>query len=104
MTGLLVGYGSIGRRHLANLHSLGVTDWAVVHTRQGTLPLELPSTVRIVPDLATALEKVLPSFAVIANPPRLHMGAALACANAGCGLLIEKPISDSLEGVEELEA
>jgi predicted dehydrogenase len=104
MTGLLVGYGSIGRRHLANLHSLGVTDWAVVHTGQGTLPLELPSPARIYPELSKALEEELPSFAVIANPTSLHMGAALACANAGCGLLMEKPISDSLEGVEELEA
>jgi predicted dehydrogenase len=104
MTGLLVGYGSIGRRHLANLHSLGVTDWAVVHTGQGTIPLELPSSARIYSDLSKALEKELPCFAVIANPTSLHLGAALACANAGCGLLIEKPISDSLEGAEELEA
>jgi len=103
MTGLLVGYGSIGRRHIANLHSLGVTDWAVVHTGHGTIPLELPYPARIYSDLPKALEKEQPSFAVIANPTSLHMGAALACANAGCGLLIEKPISDSLEGIEELE-
>ena len=31
-SGLLVGFGSIGRRHLTNLHALGVDDWAVVHT------------------------------------------------------------------------
>lgn len=104
MTGLLVGYGSIGRRHLANLHSLGVADWAVVHTGQGTIPLELSSPARIYSDLSAALDKEQPRFAVIANPTSLHMGAALACANAGCGLLIEKPISDSLDGVEELEA
>ena len=104
MTGLLVGYGSIGRRHLTNLHSLGVTDWAVVHTGQGTLPLELPCPARIYSDLAKALETEAPSFAVIANPTSLHIDAALACANAGCDLLMEKPISHSLEGVDELEA
>ena len=73
MTGLLVGYGSIGRRHLTNLHSLGVTDWAVVHTGKGTLPLELPCPARIYSDLPKALEKEVPSFAVIANPTSLHI-------------------------------
>ena len=104
MTGLLVGYGSIGRRHLTNLHSLGVTDWAVVHTGQGTLPVEPPCPARIYSDLPEALEAEAPSFAVIANPTSLHIDAALACVNAGCGLLMEKPISHSLEGVDELEA
>jgi predicted dehydrogenase len=104
MTGLLIGYGSIGRRHLTNLHSLGVTDWAVVHTGQGTLPLELPCRTRIYSDITKALEKELPSFAVIANPTSLHTQAALACTNAGCSLLIEKPISHSLNGMDELVA
>src|SRR5271170_5481138 len=104
MTGLLVGYGSIGRRHLTNLHSLGVTDWAVVHTAQGTLPLELPCPARIYSDLPKALEKEVPSFAVIANPTSLHIQAAIACTNAGCDLLIEKPISHSFEGLDELAA
>jgi predicted dehydrogenase len=103
MTGLLVGYGSIGRRHLTNLHSLGVTDWAVVHTGRGTLPLELPCAARIYADVHEALEREAPSFAVIANPTGLHVDAALACVDAGCELLIEKPISHSLEGVGALE-
>src|SRR5580704_5989893 len=104
MTGLLVGYGSIGRRHLTNLHRLGVTDWAVVHSGQGTLPLQSPGPARIYSDLSEALEKESPSFAVIANPTSMHVPTALACAAAGCALLIEKPISHSLDGVEELEA
>jgi predicted dehydrogenase len=104
MTGLLVGFGSIGRRHLTNLHSLGVTNWAVVHTGHGTLSLELPCPGRVYSDLSKALENEVPRFAVIANPTSLHVGAALACANAGCGLLIEKPISHSLDGAEELKA
>src|SRR6185437_15385951 len=102
MTGLLVGYGSIGRRHLTNLHSLGVTDWAVVHSGLGTVPLQLPCAARVYSNLSEALEKEAPCFAVIANPTSLHMGAALTCAGAGCALMIEKPISDSLEGVAEL--
>jgi predicted dehydrogenase len=104
LTGLLVGYGSIGRRHLANLYGLGITDWAVVHTGRGTVPLDLPGPVRTYRNLIEALDHETPSFAVIANPSSLHLGAAVACAAAGCHLLVEKPLSDRLEGVAELEA
>ncbi len=103
MTGLLVGYGSIGRRHLANLYELGITDWAVVHTGRGTLPLDPPGPVRLYRNLVEALDEETPSFAVIANPSSLHLNAAVACAAAGCHLLVEKPLSDRLDGIAELE-
>src|SRR6202034_1306067 len=104
MTGLLVGYGSIGRRHLANLHAAGVSDWAVVHTWQGTLPVERPCPIRIYSDLRDALDKESPAFAVIANPTSLHVPTALACVEAGCDLLLEKPVSHTLAGLDELVA
>jgi predicted dehydrogenase len=104
LTGLLVGYGSIGRRHLANLYGLGVTDWAVVHTGRGTLPLDPPGPVRAYRNLVEALDEETPTFAVIANPSSLHLDAALACAAAGLHLLVEKPLSDRLDGIAELEA
>ncbi len=102
-TGLLVGYGSIGRRHLANLHALGVEDWAVVHTGAGTLPLEPPTAVRTYPTLAAALEAEQPTFAVVANPTAMHVDTARVCADAGCrALLLEKPISHSVDGLAAL--
>ena len=102
MKGLLVGYGSIGRRHLANLHALGVEEWAVVHTGMGTLPFEPPCPVTTYPDVLEALGHEEPTFAVIANPTNLHVPAALACLQAGCHLLIEKPVSGSLDGLDAL--
>ena len=102
MTGLLVGYGSIGRRHLENLHGLGVRDWAVVHTGAGTLPFEPPCRVRSYPTLSGALEAEDPAFAVIANPTALHVQSALACVERGCDLLLEKPVSHSLDGLDAL--
>lgn len=104
MRGLLVGYGSIGRRHLANLHSLGVQEWAVVHTGKGTLPLAPPCPVTTYPELAEALRREQPTFAVVANPTNLHASTALACLEAGCHVLIEKPVSHSLEGLDRLES
>lgn len=102
MIGLLVGYGSIGRRHLANLHDLGVRDWAVVHTGSGTLPFEPPCPVRAYDDLTSALESENPAFAVVANPTALHLAATRACVERGCDILLEKPVSHTLEGLDDL--
>ena len=103
-TGLLVGYGSIGRRHLTNLHGLGVDDWVVVHTGTGTLAFEPPCPVRTYPTLADALDAETPTFAVVANPTALHLDTALACTEHGCDLLLEKPVSHTLDGLDALDA
>jgi predicted dehydrogenase len=102
LTGLLVGYGSIGRRHLTNLHGLGARDWAVVHTGAGTLPFEPPCPVRSYSNLSDALEAEEPAFAVIANPTALHLPSALACVERGCDLLVEKPVSHTPDGLDTL--
>jgi predicted dehydrogenase len=41
-------------------------------------------------------------LAVIASPNRFHIEQATICAQAGCHLLIEKPLGTSLKGVAEL--
>jgi predicted dehydrogenase len=46
--------------------------------------------------------KFAPDFAIIANPATFHLDVALPLAEAGVSLLIEKPLSISMEGVNEL--
>jgi predicted dehydrogenase len=104
MKGLLVGYGSIGRRHLGNFHDLGVRDWAVVHTGMGTLPFEPPCAVRCYHDLYEALQSEEPCFAVVANPTNLHVPTALACIEAECHVLLEKPVSHTTDGLASLQS
>lgn len=104
MKGLLVGYGSIGRRHLANFAEQGVGDWAVVHTGRGTLAFDPPCDVASYSSLSEALDRERPDFAIVANPTNLHVATALACANAGCHLLLEKPVSDRMDGLAELKS
>ncbi len=41
-------------------------------------------------------------LAVIASPNCFHIAQALACARAGCHLLIEKPLGTSLDGIPDL--
>jgi predicted dehydrogenase len=100
--GLLVGYGSIGRRHLANLRELGVRDWALVHTGRGTLAVEVPPGTRVYADLGEALRQEAPAFAVVANPTSSHAASAVACLDAGCHVLLEKPVSHSVDGLDRL--
>lgn len=96
---LIAGVGSIGRRHLRNLLHLGVREIGLYRTRP-----ELPEGVPELPvftDLARALEWK-PRAVIVANPTAFHMDVALAAARAGCHLMIEKPLSHSWDGVEEL--
>jgi predicted dehydrogenase len=43
-----------------------------------------------------------PDIAFVCNPTRLHVAVAQRLAEAGCHLFLEKPISDTLDGVDEL--
>jgi predicted dehydrogenase len=41
---------------------------------------------------------------IVSNPTAFHLDVAIPAAEAGCSLLLEKPISHSLERVDELQA
>jgi predicted dehydrogenase len=98
---LIAGLGSIGRRHMHNLLALGQRDIILYRTHHSTLPngelLSFPTE--------TSLDKALsldPDAVIISNPTSLHLEVAIPAAQAGCHLLLEKPISHSMERVDEL--
>ncbi len=99
---LIAGLGSIGRRHLRLLAAQGQKDITLFRTHQSTLPDEELAGYPVVTDLGKALAKK-PDGVIISNPSRLHMDIAIPAAEEGCHILLEKPISDSLERVEELQ-
>lgn len=106
---LICGMGSIGKRHMENLESLGSTceDIIIFRTRKGTTNfgdkiLENHGGRHIVfNDLKKALAEK-PDVAFITNPTSLHVPVALEAARAGCHLFIEKPLSGSTKGVYAL--
>jgi len=100
---LIAGLGSIGRRHLRNLRALGEDDILLYRTHQSTLPDDELAGLSIETDLQAALS-YHPDAVIVANPTALHMEVAIQSALAGCHLLIEKPVSNTLERVDELEA
>ncbi len=98
---LIAGLGSIGRRHMHNLLALGQREIILYRTHRSTLPdddlISYPTE--------TSLDKAIsykPDAVIISNPTSLHLEVAIPAALAGCHLLLEKPISHSMEGVDEL--
>jgi predicted dehydrogenase len=99
---LIAGFGSIGRRHLRNLLALGERDISLYRTAHSTLPENELAGFRVDTDLSAALARGVEAV-IVANPTALHLDVALPAAQAGCHLLIEKPVSHSMEGIENLK-
>lgn len=99
---LIAGLGSIGRRHFRNLVSLGEKDIVLYRTRKATLPDDELDGYPVETDLFEALKKHKPDAVIIANPTALHMNVAVPAAEAGCALLLEKPIAENLSCINEL--
>lgn len=99
---LVAGLGSIGRRHALNLLALGQRDLVFYRTGLGSALDEELAGFPAETDLNAALAHQ-PEAAIIANPTALHVPVAIAAAEAGCSLLIEKPVSHSMERLDELK-
>jgi predicted dehydrogenase len=92
---LIAGLGSIGRRHLRNLVTLGERDITLYRTHQSTLPDDELADFPVETNLAEALANQ-PDAVIVANPTALHLDVALPAAQAGCHLLIEKPVAPKM--------
>lgn len=99
---LFTGLGSIGKRHLRLLQESDISAEIHAYRSSGTDEDRFPDVVQHT-NLDDALA-VNPDIAFITNPTSFHIDTATACAKAGCHLFIEKPLSHSLHGVDELIA
>ena len=97
---LIVGYGSIGKRHLRLARQF---------FPYADIRLLLHQATRDVPELANGCMAntddavaFAPQMAVIANPAPYHLHVAQTLAQIGVHLLIEKPLSDTTAGVAQL--
>lgn len=99
---VIVGLGSIGRRHLKNLIALGEKDIILCRSMLATLPDDELKGFPVEVAIEAAL-KHKPDAVIISNPTSMHLGAAIPAAAAGCHILLEKPIDNSLDRVPELK-
>jgi predicted dehydrogenase len=102
LRGAIIGFGSMGRRHAENLAKLGVTDLTIVRRPDRQNPaFPPPPTARIATSDAQAVAGGL-DFALICNPTRFHVDTASYYLKAGVSVLVEKPISDSVDDAQQL--
>lgn len=99
----VVGTGSIGRRHVATLLSLGYRDLVAVseHSRRTELVID-GYDVAVRHGLDQVLGEV--DLAVVATPTAHHGDQVAAALGAGCHVLVEKPVDASSAGLEQLAA
>lgn len=100
---VIVGLGSIGRRHMRNLISLGENDIILCRNKLSTLPDDELKGFPVETNIFSALEHK-PDAVIISNPTSLHLDVAIPAAEAGCHILLEKPISNSLKRLDNLKS
>lgn len=97
---LIVGYGSIGKRHLRIAReTLPEADIRILRHQPCDATLELADGCYSSLEEACAFA---PQAAVIANPAPFHLDTALALTAVGSHLLIEKPLSHTTNGAQRL--
>lgn len=100
---VLIGLGSIGRRHLRNLLHLGYRQLSVV-SRSGVLPEEF-SFLKAYSTLQDALSSSSFDAAIVCTPTSFHFSSVKVLLEAQIpNIYIEKPVSHSLDGMDDLLA
>ena len=101
---LIIGCGSIGKRHIRNLLSIGIDKdhISAVDTRDDRLnevnELGVSNTFKDIP-----LDQLdIIDCAIICSPTSMHIEQATLLAKNKIHLLVEKPVCNNLDGIENL--
>ena len=97
---LIVGLGSIGARHLRIARQ--ILPFSDIRVLRHQKCLSIPEYAN--GSFSNIEESIAfsPQIAIIANPAPFHIYTAQLLAEAGVHLLIEKPLSSSIDGVRQL--
>ncbi|MBN1295835.1 Gfo/Idh/MocA family oxidoreductase [bacterium] len=94
---IIVGAGSIGRRHAANFAAIGISDLAFV--RRSPDPVSSAPGVPVFPSLDAAIRSA-GDLIMVCTPAPFHLETANKAVDAGCHVFIEKPLSHTWDEVE----
>jgi predicted dehydrogenase len=101
---LVVGAGSVGRRHARNLHSLGCSvscvDPRPERLRQAGDELPVKKQFATLEDALQHGQRF--SGVAICSPPRFHVSQSLAALEADLPVLLEKPVAPDLLSCRQL--
>ncbi len=101
---LVIGSGSIGRRHMRNLRSLGIGELAACDPDPERLA-PMVTELNVLPSAASAqaIEAFRPDAVLICTPPSFHLDQAEARLHGGRrtqSVYREAPSRNSMEGVQ----
>ncbi|MBT3463798.1 Gfo/Idh/MocA family oxidoreductase [archaeon] len=101
---LVIGGGSIGKRHMRNLLSIGEKNVFVVepNEKRALEEIEKKHNIKTFRSLEEAYDEINFDIAFVCSPSVFHIENAMFCAEKGSDLFIEKPLSHNLEKVDEL--
>ncbi len=99
---VIMSLGSIGQRHLRNLRTLLPDAEIAVWRRPGPADRPCPAGADALLESLEAVLAFTPDAAIVASPASAHLAAALALADSGTHLLVEKPLATSPAGVVDL--
>jgi predicted dehydrogenase len=103
LSALIVGCGSIGKRHARVLTQLGVRDLRacdLIAEQRESMREQIP-TIKLYESFEDGLRDQ-PNAVFICTPPWMHVPQAMQAIRAGAHVFSEKPLSDSLDGVDDL--
>lgn len=100
---LIVGYGSVGSRHTKNLIKLGFKDITLYRTYKNKLSYSMPKAVKVFNNITSLLNLKKFNLVIISNPSSKHISHALMAAKKKLNIYIEKPLSNNLKGIQQLE-
>lgn len=99
---LVVGGGSIGKRHIKNLQSLGFSNiWVLKRAPDESFAKEF--NVGVVTNFAEA-KKAEPQCIFVCTPTSLHNDALRFAKENHCHVFMEKPLIHDLKGLEEAKS
>tara|TARA_B100000678_G_scaffold278837_1_gene273969 strand:- start:492 stop:1475 length:984 start_codon:yes stop_codon:yes gene_type:complete len=96
---LVVGYGSIGKRHIRNILKIS-NNQIIVCTKHKDNFLRKNDCL-VYESLNDCLNEK-PDIGLITNVTSLHIDTAIKLARSNCHLLIEKPLSHSVKNIKKL--
>ncbi len=101
----LIGCGRISPNHIVaaqknHLEIVALCDIREENINEKIIKFDLPKDVRRYTDYKEMLVKEKPELVAITTESGKHAGIALDCIDAGCNLIIEKPIALSLEDAD----
>jgi len=99
---LVIGSGSIGRRHARNLKNLGAHITLFDVNRALLLATCKDGGYTPCMDLERYINTEKPDAAFICTPNHLHIPVARKLVDKGIDIFIEKPLSDTRDGIDDL--